>query len=47
MLKTVVLLNIFVETMIIFPELFEMEIVFKIKNAFTVTFDQYKSSMLN
>ncbi len=56
-LKTVVLLNIFVETMIFFPlrilwwieslkrlNLFEIEIFFKIINAFIVTFDKFNAS---
>ncbi len=38
----VVLLNIFVETI-----LFEIEILYRIINVFTVTFDQFNVSLLN
>ncbi len=52
--KTVVLLNIFVEPMILFRIIwwitktaFEIEVFCKIINAFTVSFDQINASLLN
>ncbi len=55
MLKSVVLLNIFVETTIYFfqafllnrKHLFERETFYNIINTFTVTFDQINASLLN
>ncbi len=42
MLKTIVLLNIFLETMTV-----SIEIFYNIINVFTVTLDQFNASMLN
>ncbi len=56
MLKTVVLHNIFVETVMYFifldsqmnrQHLFEIEIFCNIINVFTVTFDQFNASLMN
>ncbi len=47
MLKTVVLLNIFVETETFFSGFFEIEIFCHIWNVFTLTFYQLNATLLN